>query len=102
MYGLLQRDIDYILKTLEAFPEVKKAALFGSRALGNYKKGSDIDLSLFGAEIDHDLVIQINSKLNEEVPIPYFVDVVDFKSIRNKKLQEHIERQGIIIYEKVQ
>lgn len=46
MYGLLDKDINYIINTLIRFPEVEKAIIFGSRAMGNYKKGSNIDLAI--------------------------------------------------------
>jgi predicted nucleotidyltransferase len=100
MYGLLQRDLDHLRQTLAAFPQVEQALLFGSRALGNFKKGSDIDLVLAGSELKSALVVQISRKLNEEVPIPYFVDVIDLKAIKNKKLQEHIEQHGVVIYQR--
>lgn len=100
MYRLLQHDLDYLRQTLAAFPQVEQALLFESRALGNYKKGSDIDLVLAGPERESAMVVQISSKLNEEMPIPYFVDVIDVKAIKNKKLQEHIEQHRVAIYQR--
>ena len=44
MYGLLERDIRYIKKALEQCEEIEKAIIFGSRAMGNYKNGSDVDI----------------------------------------------------------
>ena len=38
MCGLLGRDIKYIIKALEQHDEIEKAIIFGSRAMGNYKK----------------------------------------------------------------
>lgn len=100
MHGLLQRDLDYLRQTLTAFPQVEQPLLFGSRTLGNYKKDSDIDLVVAGPELESALVVQISSKLNEEVPIPYFVDVIDLKAIKNKRLQEHIEQHRVVIYQR--
>ena len=51
MYGLLDRDLNYILDALSRFSEIDKAVIFGSRGMGNYKKESDIDLVIMGAEI---------------------------------------------------
>lgn len=51
MYGLKERDLHYIRQALEKFPEIDEAILFGSRALGNFKKGSDIDLAIVGESI---------------------------------------------------
>lgn len=51
MYGLLDCDIEYILKAMNQFKEIESAILFGSRAMGNYKKGSDIDIAVCGEKI---------------------------------------------------
>ena len=48
MCGLLDRDIKYIRKALEKYDEIEKAVIFGSRAMGNYKKGSDVDIAIDG------------------------------------------------------
>ena len=48
MFGLLDRDIKYIIKALEQHDEIEKAVIFGSRAMGNYKKGSDVDIAIIG------------------------------------------------------
>ena len=42
MFGLIERDIEYIVKAMKKFNEIEKAIVFGSRAIGNYKKGSDV------------------------------------------------------------
>lgn len=46
--GLTDKDLKEITGILARFPQIKEALIFGSRALGNYKKGSDIDLVLKG------------------------------------------------------
>ena len=51
MYGLLDRDIKYIIKALEQHDEIEKAIIFGSRAMGNYKKGSDVDIAIIGENV---------------------------------------------------
>ena len=48
MFGLLKRDIDYIITCISKLKEVEKVVVFGSRAMGNYKKGSDVDLVVMG------------------------------------------------------
>jgi predicted nucleotidyltransferase len=48
MYGLLERDMQYILQALKKFDEIECAVLFGSRATGNYKNGSDVDIAIRG------------------------------------------------------
>jgi predicted nucleotidyltransferase len=97
-FGLLTRDIKSIIGVLRIFPEIEKAVIFGSRAMGNYKKGSDIDIAIYGQGITNQLVIKIRSILNEEQPIPYFVDLVGYNVITNENLKKHIDTFGIEIF----
>ena len=99
-FGLLQRDLDYIFKALMTFPEIKKAVVFGSRSMGNYKKGSDIDIAIFGENISDQIKTRLSGILNQELPIPYFVDVLDYNGLSNLSLKRHIDTKGKVIYEK--
>ena len=54
-HGLSKRDLDEISEILKSFPEIEEAVLFGSRAKGNYKPGSDIDIAIKGSAIERDL-----------------------------------------------
>ena len=97
-FGLLDRDINYILSAIKVFPEIEKAMIFGSRAMGNYKKGSDIDIACYGKNVDFETTSKLRSKLNEELPIPFFIDVLHFNSLKNSDLRKHIEQFGITFY----
>jgi predicted nucleotidyltransferase len=99
MFGLKESDILNIQETLGMYPEIAKAYIFGSRAKGNYKNGSDIDIAIKGENISFDLVIKVAGHLNEETLMPYHFDVLDYHSIQNNDLIEHIDRQGILFYE---
>ncbi|MEW6662535.1 MAG: nucleotidyltransferase domain-containing protein [Bacillota bacterium] len=98
MYGLLERDLEYILKALKQYPEIEEAIIFGSRAMGNYKKGSDVDLAIVGENIDRKIVRKLSDDLNENYPLPYFFDVVCYKDISNEELKKHIDSVGKSIY----
>ena len=100
MYGLLERDIDYILEAARKYPEIEEVILFGSRAMGNYKKASDVDLALIGENIDQHTIRNITDDLNEVYPLPYFFDVVNYHEISNEALKEHIDTVGKSIYKK--
>lgn len=100
-YGLLPRDMEYITQALQKFPEIEVALVFGSRAKGNYVRGSDVDLTIKGAGITHTTVSRLLFLLNEEYPLPYFFDVIHYESLVNPDLVEHIDRVGEIIYEHV-
>ncbi|MTH54950.1 nucleotidyltransferase domain-containing protein [Bacillus mangrovi] len=100
MYGLIQKDFEYINEALSQFEDIEKAAIFGSRAQGNYKKGSDVDLVVYGDRISSKTIYKLDDLLNEEFPLPYFFDVVHFEQIQNENLQSHIKEVGKIIYSK--
>ncbi|NOQ25960.1 MAG: nucleotidyltransferase domain-containing protein [Bacteroidales bacterium] len=89
-----------ILDSLRKFTEIEKAILFGSRAMGNYKKGSDIDIAITGKNISDKTVTRLSSILNQELPIPYYIDVADYNSLSNIELKEHIQKEEKIIYQK--
>jgi len=100
MYGLKERDFFYILEIMKKYPEVEKVILFGSRAMGNEKQGSDIDLAILGKEVTQNTIKKLNNDFNEEYPFPYFFDVIKFEDISLKELKNHIEEEGKIIYQK--
>lgn len=83
MYGLNTEDIRIITDTLRQFPQVREAIIFGSRALGTYKTGSDVDIALKGNQIDQCLS-DISAYLNESSPLPYYFDILDYDSITNE------------------
>ena len=95
--GLSNRDISIIKTVLQGFSEVESATLFGSRAKGNFKTGSDIDIAISLKKGSQKSIQEIHDKLEEETPLPYFFDVIDFNTIQNSDLIEHIKRVGIDI-----
>jgi len=68
MYGLSNSDIEIIKKVLAEFPCVESAWIYGSRAMGTQKQGSDVDIALKGENIDYNTIIKVSTQLNEETP----------------------------------
>ncbi len=99
-YGLSETDISEILQSIASFSEISQAVVFGSRAKGNYKPGSDVDIAIKGVGISHRLISDLSFKLNEESLLPYYFDVIDYDKITEPKLTQHINRVGKVIYEK--
>jgi predicted nucleotidyltransferase len=81
MFGLLDRDLKYIRKALRNFEEINSAIIFGSRAMGNYKKGSDVDIAITGDKITSRTISNLDELLNEEYPLPYFFDILQYEEI---------------------
>ena len=97
-YGISERSFQLLLKTFEGFPEIDQVLLFGSRAKGNYRTGSDIDLAVKGKKVGPALIFRLKSTFNERLPIPYEVDVVGYEDLNHESLKEHIDRVGKVIY----
>ncbi len=92
--GLTQTDIRRITAAIKHFPEIEEAVIFGSRAKGTYKKASDVDLAIKGRAVTGETVNRLSFLLNEELPLPYFFDVVHYETLENQQLIEHIDRVG--------
>ena len=100
VFGLAEQDLAYIVEVIGEFPEIRKAAVFGSRAKGTFKKGSDIDIAIFGEEISFTTIAGLHDKLEEQSPMPYFFDIVDYTHSTHQELKQHIDRVGKIIVER--
>jgi len=99
-YGLTDRDFIHINEAIQEFPEIEEVILFGSRAKGNYKKGSDVDLAIKGDRLTYEITTRFADCLNEEKPLPYFFDVVHYEAIADLMLKAHIDRVGINLKER--
>lgn len=99
-HGLREADWSVIREEIRNQPNVQKVILYGSRAKGTEKKGSDVDLALIGPGVNRSVLVELSMRLNEETPLPYRFDLVDYQSIDNAALREHIDRVGILVYEK--
>ncbi len=96
-YGLRKETIDKIHGVFSMFREVEEVILYGSRAKGNYRPGSDIDLTVKGQGLDLKKLNKISLDL-DELLLPYTVDVSLFRQIKNQDLIDHIKRVGIVFY----
>ena len=99
-HGLSQRSVDTMRDIFRKYTSLKKVVLYGSRAMGNYKNGSDIDITF---EVDDDFtdrdLLRICGELDES-SLPYFVDCSIFSQIGNPDLKDHIIRVGKVLYER--
>jgi len=99
-FGISTKSMGLIINALMKKDEIDKACIFGSRSMGNYKKGSDIDIAIFGIYITDEILNQLNLELNEKLPLPYYFDVVHYESLKHSGIKEHIDRFGEIFYNK--
>jgi len=96
-FGLNDNEINKIQSIFLSFPQIEKVIVFGSRAKGNFKAGSDIDLTLLGNDLNLHLINEISLKL-DDLLMPYTFDLLVLKKIKNKDLLDHIHRAGKTFY----
>ncbi|MSP53653.1 MAG: nucleotidyltransferase domain-containing protein [Gammaproteobacteria bacterium] len=96
-YGLSSDAITAIQAVLKKHPKVSKAILYGSRAKGNYRPASDIDLTLQGEQLDYAELVKIDNEL-DDLLLPYTIDLSIYQSIENADLIDHIKRVGQVFY----
>ncbi|MFK5981404.1 MAG: restriction endonuclease subunit S [Flavobacteriaceae bacterium] len=100
MYGLKDKHIKAINSVFSQYPQIGKTILYGSRAKGNYRNGSDIDLTLVGKTLDLTTLFKIETQL-DDLLLPYKMDLSILRKIENQDLVDHIKRVGITFYEKM-
>jgi uncharacterized protein len=98
-HGLPEATVAKICAILARFPAVEKAVLYGSRAKGTYKPGSDIDLTLLGNHLSSATLGTIADQL-DDLLLPYQIDLSIFDQIDHEGLREHIQRVGQVFYMK--
>lgn len=97
--GLAPRHRKMLLDILTAHPRVQRVVLFGSRATGQWRPESDIDLAVFGESLDWrdlgKLILAI-----EETTVPWKVDLILGGEVAKEALRRHIEREGIVWFDR--
>ena len=98
--GLSETTLEAICATLARFPQVEKGVLYGSRAKGNFKPGSDIDLTLRGDGLTLSLLGNIDMAL-DDLLLPYEIDLSIYKQLDHAELLAYIDRVGRVIYQRL-
>lgn len=97
MFGLPKSVLNLLQNYFANYPQIIKVFIYGSRAMGREKPGSDVDLAIVTtAESDISGKVKIDL---EELPTPYLFDVVDYNRITHKPLREHIDRVGKLLFQ---
>lgn len=96
-FGLTERAYEYLTTFFKQRPDIHNVSIFGSRAMGNFKHGSDIDIAISGPLSESDAQ-RINIQLNEHSPLPYFFDIVHYDHLENAELKNHIDTHAKPLY----
>ncbi len=97
--GLSKHQLQILRQLFKKYPVIEQVKLYGSRAKGNHNERSDIDLALFGKNIQHDTLSRLLMDL-DDCDIPYQVDLQNYAELQNPELIDHINRVGMEIYHK--
>ena len=97
--GLKDQQIENIKKVFSKYDHIDEVVIYGSRAIGNYKNASDIDLAQKGENINSTDEMKITFDLDDPM-LPYKFDINIYNSISNKELGNHIDQFGKVIYYK--
>jgi predicted nucleotidyltransferase len=98
MFGLKEHHIEALNTCFAKYPQIEKVLIYGSRAIGTYKNGSDIDLTIIG-EMNPNALTSILVEI-DDLMLPYKIDLSIFTELHNTALIDHIERHGKVFYEK--
>ncbi len=98
-FGLSDKVIAEIQSVFRKHNEVDKVLIFGSRAKGNFRPGSDIDLAVISSNIDFNQLLKISCEI-DDLDLLYGVDLLDYQSKKNTSIGEHIDRVGQVFYER--
>lgn len=95
--GLKETTIEKIHSVFSHYPQVEEVILYGSRAMGRHRNGSDIDLTMVGEGVTHSLQLKIENEL-DDLLLPYKIDLSVMDAIDNPELLDHIRRVGVVFY----
>lgn len=98
-FGLSDLDMQELTHILKKYPEVEQAIIFGSRAMGNYRQGSDVDMTLKGEALTPKIESKIWNDL-EDSNLPYFFDLSIYHLLTTPNFIKHIDEKGKIFYQK--
>lgn len=97
-YGLSDKTLSTLNDIFQKYSGIKQVILYGSRAKGNYRNGSDIDITLkTDSSFSRIDLLRIGNDFDDS-DLPYFVDVSIYDKLSNTDLKNHIDRLGKILY----
>lgn len=97
-FGLKKSVVDKMGIVFEQYTAIEKVTLYGSRAMGDHRNGSDIDLVIYGNLSSRDFYDVLHAL--DELMLPYTIDICQIDSIKSPNLIDHINRIGLPFYER--
>ena len=98
-HGLSRQTVERIQHVLAHYPEIDRAVLFGSRAKGTGRSGSDIDLALYGEGLDWRVLGRVEDEL-DDLLLPYTFSLLHHDTRTDPEVAAHIARVGLPFYQR--
>lgn len=95
-FGLPERTINELLAYFKSRPEIEKVVIYGSRAKGTYRTGSDIDFAIWS---DAGKITGVATEL-DDLPTPYMFDVTNYKTLTHEGIKDSIDKDGKLFYQR--
>jgi uncharacterized protein len=92
-------DSEQLLQTISALPQVQRIVLYGSRALGRQRSGSDVDLCLIAPGLSLGELLELGGRL-DDLLLPWRIDLQLDHLITHAGLRQHIQRAGQVVWER--
>lgn len=99
MFGLSEKEMAELTGIFRKLPHIEKVVVYGSRAMGNYRRFSDVDITLFGPNLSRDDLYKLDDLLYYS-DLPYLFDISIFDELRDAHFIDHIRRRGKVMYER--
>lgn len=93
-FGFYPFELNLMIRIISDIVALKRVLIFGSRSMGNFQEGSDVDLAIEGKQIDRQTLLRLKARL-EETFFPLSFDIIHYDTIDNSSLREHIDQWGI-------
>lgn len=98
-FGLTRATLNKLDSVFQLHDDIELVLIYGSRAKGNYRVGSDIDLTIKGGILSFSEMMEIEDQV-DDLYLPYMVDLSQYETLKNSDLIEHINRVSVVIYRK--
>lgn len=96
-FGLPAEAVEKLRGVFRGWPQIQRVLLYGSRAKGSYRPGSDIDLTIEGEQLSLSELLAIENQI-DDLLLPWMVDLSLKHHIDNPALLDHIQRVGVSFY----
>jgi len=101
-FGLSSIQLEEIRRIIGSVDAVDRAVVFGSRAMGSQKPGSDVDICLYGDRVDADTATELSRRLNNETTTAFMIDVIAYSGIETSSLRHHIDQEGTVMFDRAE